>query len=160
MPKPNLYIVQTFAPPPLIQVDIAIALAGRIKPLVRYAKGERGCFISPHGWLHNIKTVEIFKTPFLEAPRRGSLARGMDHSEVIHVYCRNVESGKTHVTIHEILSQIPTESLSHFVGFEVVETVPVIKGALDKVARAHDMGYSTIKVRLWAGKEKGPSWSV
>lgn len=158
MPKPNLYIVQTFAPPPLIQADVAIALAGRIKPLVRFAKGERGCFISPHGWLYRIKPVDIFKSAFLETAQRDKPVRGMDHSEDIHVYCRNSSLGNTHVTIHEVLSQIPTEALSLFVAFEVVETVPVIKGSLEKVTRASEMGYSTIKVRLWAGKENGTSW--
>lgn len=123
-------------------------LAERIKPVMRFALGEKGLFRSPEGYLYHIKPVDLFGITFTWLPESDEKAVGLKPLCVITTYHTYAYYGFFKPTIAEVLAQIPAEHLDKVVAFEIIGS-PETVDDLNREAEALNVGYHVAITQLY-----------
>lgn len=123
-------------------------LAERIKPVVRFAKGEEGLFRSPKGFPYHIKQVDLFDVSYtwnVEPTNRVVDLKPLCEIRTYHGYGHY---SLFKPSIAEVLAQIPAEHLDRVVAFEIV-VAPETADDLNREGEACDAGYHVATTRLY-----------
>lgn len=123
-------------------------LAERIKPVVRFALGEKGLFRSSEGHLYYIKPVDLFGIAYMWSPKPEEKVVGLKPLCDITTYHIYAYYGFFKPTIAEVLAQIPAEYLDKVVAFEIVEG-PETADDLNREPEAFNAGYHVAITRLY-----------
>ncbi len=128
-----------------------LELAERIKPVVRFARGEKELFRSPEGYPFYIKPVDPFEIAYMWSPEPTDRATGLKPLCDITTYHTWAYYGLFKPSIAEVLAQIPAEHLDKVVAFEIVAH-PETADDLNAEREATDAGYHVATTRLYVRK--------
>lgn len=124
-------------------------LAERIKPVVRFALGEKGLFRSSEGHPYHIEQVDPFRIAYMWTPKPAGKATSLKPLCEITTYHTYAYYGFFKPTIAEVLAQIPAEHLDKVVAFEIVGG-PETADDLNREPEALNAGYHVATTRLYA----------
>jgi len=119
-------------------------LAKRIRPLLRFAEGADGLFLSPHGFLYYIKTVSIDKRSYLHQPHPDCRAGGFSKLGTIKTYHAYSNHLFFSPSIAEVLTFIFNKKKENVIAFEIIEGPQTMDEP-----EAFEAGYHTALVQLY-----------
>lgn len=124
-------------------------LAERIKPIVRFAEGEKGLFRSTDGYLFYIQPVNLFDVAYTWEPKPTEKATDLKSLCDITTYHSFAYYGFFKPSIAEVIAQIPEEWLDRVVAFEIV-TSPRSADDLNTNSEALNAGYHVATTRFYS----------
>lgn len=124
-------------------------LADKIKPVVRFAHGAEGPFLSAKGFPYYIEPVDLFRIAYAWDPKPTEEATQFKPICDITTFHTYAYYGFFKPTIAEVLSQIPDEYLDTVIAFEIVGQ-PETATDLNREREALNAGYHVATTRLYA----------
>jgi hypothetical protein len=141
---------------PAISNERLAELGARIKPVIRFATGERGLFQDRHGVAYFIEDVDPRRTAFTWDPKPTTPAEDLRTVTEVITYHTWAYYGFFKPSIAEVLAQIPGELVDRVTAFEIVQA-PETAADLNIDKKAFDAGLHVATTRLYATVETAPT---
>jgi len=129
-------------------------LVKRIRPVVRYAKGEKGLFESGEGIPYYIKPVHPRNVSYLWNAKPVKMAAGLATLTDITTYHTYGYHGFFKPSIAEVIAQIPEKHIDRIMAFEIIES-PETADDLNLHLQELNEGYHVAVTRLYRKKHAG-----